>query len=109
MRKRSCEVLVSVFFVYAILCRGIGLRARVEILPSEMPRMDEVGESLLTDLHGAGYDEVVMDPQGYRSPFAYRQIHITVTSSSCDCNNRSLAFAAFGNIRTADNHGIACA
>jgi uncharacterized protein len=47
---------------------GDWLQARIEILPSEMPRIAQVRESLLTDLRGIGYDEVELDPQGYRSP-----------------------------------------
>jgi pyridinium-3,5-biscarboxylic acid mononucleotide sulfurtransferase len=52
------------------LVQGDRLRARVEILPSEMPRIAQIGESLLADLHGVGYDEVELDPHGYRSPAA---------------------------------------
>jgi pyridinium-3,5-biscarboxylic acid mononucleotide sulfurtransferase len=48
--------------------QGDRLQAKIEILPSEMVRMKQVGESLITDLRRVGYDEVELDPEGYRSP-----------------------------------------
>lgn len=42
-------------------------RARVEILPNEMPKLNGVAESLLAALRDAGYDDALIDPRGYRS------------------------------------------
>lgn len=58
------------FRVFRVRHLGDGnrLRARVEILPREMPRIAEVVVSLLASLRGLGYDEVELDPQGYRTP-----------------------------------------
>ena len=44
--------------------------ARVEILPNEMPALAGIAEALRSALRGVGYDEVVIDPRGYRSPVA---------------------------------------
>jgi uncharacterized protein len=40
--------------------------ARVEIAPNEMPALAAVTEALRLGLRGAGYDEVLIDPCGYR-------------------------------------------
>jgi len=45
-------------------------RARVQIAPEEMARIETVNESLVTGLLSAGYDGVEIDPAGYRSPGA---------------------------------------
>lgn len=45
-------------------------RARVEIAPNEMPGFASVAEALHHGLRGVGYDEVLIDPQGYRAPVA---------------------------------------
>jgi pyridinium-3,5-biscarboxylic acid mononucleotide sulfurtransferase len=45
-------------------------RARLEIAPNEMPNLESVGDPIREALRGVGYDEVVVDPRGYRSPFA---------------------------------------
>ncbi len=52
------------------LGEGDRLRARVEILPSEMPKIAQIGEALFANLRRIGYDEVELDPRGYRSPAA---------------------------------------
>lgn len=41
-------------------------RARLEIAPDEMPGLASVTEALHLGLRGAGYDEVLIDPHGYR-------------------------------------------
>jgi len=45
-------------------------RARVQIAPEEMGRLDPVTESLVSGLRAVGYDSVEIDPAGYRSPGA---------------------------------------
>lgn len=44
--------------------------ARVEILPNEMLALAGIAETLRSALRGVGYNEVVIDPRGYRSPVA---------------------------------------
>jgi uncharacterized protein len=48
--------------------RHLGDRARVEIAPLELPRLEHAGtrEAVLAAVRQAGYAEVVVDPQGYR-------------------------------------------
>ncbi|MEO5719535.1 MAG: hypothetical protein ABIR29_13325 [Chthoniobacterales bacterium] len=43
------------------------IRARVEIAPNEMPRLDGLTDSLLLQLRAVGYDDAWIDPQGYRT------------------------------------------
>jgi uncharacterized protein len=43
-------------------------RARVEILPTEMPRLEGLAEKLCAALRAVGYKEVAIDERGYRSP-----------------------------------------
>jgi len=43
-------------------------RARLEIAPNELPKFESVGEALRESLQRVGYDEVVIDPRGYRAP-----------------------------------------
>jgi uncharacterized protein len=43
-------------------------RARVQIAPEEMGRLEPVTETLVSGLQAAGYDGVEIDPAGYRSP-----------------------------------------
>jgi uncharacterized protein len=43
-------------------------RARLQIAPEEMGRIDRVRESLVAGLLAAGYDAVEIDPAGYQSP-----------------------------------------
>ena len=45
-------------------------RARVQIAPEEMSRIDSVTEPLVSGLRAVGYDSVEIDPAGYRSPSA---------------------------------------
>ncbi|HEY5036477.1 MAG TPA: ATP-dependent sacrificial sulfur transferase LarE [Chthoniobacterales bacterium] len=45
-------------------------QARIEILPDEMPHLTGISESLCAKLRELGYDEVVIDPRGYRAPAA---------------------------------------
>lgn len=44
------------------------LRARVQISPDEMPRIETVNAQLVSGLKSVGYDNVEIDPAGYRSP-----------------------------------------
>jgi uncharacterized protein len=44
------------------------LRARVQISPDEMPRIEMVNAQLVSGLKSVGYDDVEIDPAGYRSP-----------------------------------------
>ena len=48
--------------------RHLEERARVEIAPFEMPRLQRAGmhEAVLAAVRAAGYAEVVVDPEGYR-------------------------------------------
>lgn len=48
-------------------------RARLEIAPIEMPGLARVREALQLGLRRVGYDEVLIDPQGYRAPVAERE------------------------------------
>ncbi|MGA3171181.1 MAG: ATP-dependent sacrificial sulfur transferase LarE [Chthoniobacteraceae bacterium] len=53
-------------------------RARVQIAPEEMGRIELVNELLVSGLRAVGYDDVEIDPAGYRPPGAselvpYRQ------------------------------------
>ncbi len=45
-------------------------QARVEILPNEMGLLAGLTEQLCAALRGVGYDEVLIDPKGYRSPLS---------------------------------------
>jgi uncharacterized protein len=45
-------------------------RARVEIAPNEIPVRESVAISVRGALHSIGYDDVLIDPGGYRSPVA---------------------------------------
>ncbi len=45
-------------------------RARVEIAPNEMVKLDNALESMHGALRALGYDDVLIDPRGYRSPAA---------------------------------------
>ncbi|HEY3664267.1 MAG TPA: ATP-dependent sacrificial sulfur transferase LarE [Chthoniobacterales bacterium] len=44
--------------------------ARVEISPNEIAKLEPLADSLHKALRAAGYDHVLIDPQGYRSPVA---------------------------------------
>jgi uncharacterized protein len=46
-----------------------GTIARVEVSAAELPRLDEpaIREAALAGVHAAGFDEVTIDPRGYRS------------------------------------------
>jgi len=44
-----------------------GTRARVQIAPEEMGRIEPMNEKLVSGLCAVGYDGVEIDPQGYRS------------------------------------------
>ena len=48
--------------------RHLGERARVEIAPLELPRLETEAtrEAVLAAVRRAGYSEVAIDPQGYR-------------------------------------------
>ncbi len=46
------------------------LQARVEILPNEMALLNGLAEQLCAALQSVGYDEVLIDPKGYRSPLS---------------------------------------
>lgn len=46
------------------------VRARVEIAPNEMARLDFAAAPLCGALRALGYDDVLIDPRGYRSPVA---------------------------------------
>lgn len=43
-------------------------QARVEILPDEMAKLDGLADQLCASLREVGYEEVAIDPRGYRSP-----------------------------------------
>ncbi|MDQ3546370.1 MAG: ATP-dependent sacrificial sulfur transferase LarE [Verrucomicrobiota bacterium] len=43
------------------------IRARLEIAPNEMPKLDSLAESLLAQLRAVGYDDAWIDPRGYRT------------------------------------------
>ena len=45
-------------------------QARVEILPNEMALLDGLVAPLSVALREVGYDEVLIDPEGYRSPLS---------------------------------------
>ncbi|MEO7724820.1 MAG: ATP-dependent sacrificial sulfur transferase LarE [Chthoniobacterales bacterium] len=47
-----------------------GVGARVEVLPNELSRISEVKEILFAGLRRVGYDEVTIEPGGYRAPSA---------------------------------------
>ena len=68
------EALVRIlgFKVFRVrhIASGGETRARVQIAPEEMPRLDSVTEPLFAGLRAAGYDAVEIDPAGYRSPSA---------------------------------------
>jgi len=49
---------------------GNELRARLQIAPEEMGRVERVREQLAYGLRAAGYHSVEIDPAGYRSPVA---------------------------------------
>jgi pyridinium-3,5-biscarboxylic acid mononucleotide sulfurtransferase len=67
-----------------LIVRGLGFRvfrvrhhlqgdrphARVEIAPEEMPRLDGLVEPLRSALGELGYEDVLIDARGYRSPIA---------------------------------------
>ncbi|HEX4086199.1 MAG TPA: ATP-dependent sacrificial sulfur transferase LarE [Chthoniobacteraceae bacterium] len=57
----------KVFRVRHLVAEG-NTRARVQIAPEEMERIEPVNEKLVSGLRAAGYDGVEIDPQGYRSP-----------------------------------------
>ena len=58
------------FRVFRVRHHGEGdrCRARLEIAPNELPKFESVGEALRESLQRVGYDEVVIDPRGYRAP-----------------------------------------
>lgn len=43
------------------------IRARLEIAPNEMPKLDSLAKSLLAQLRAVGYDDAWIDPRGYRT------------------------------------------
>lgn len=43
-------------------------KARLEIAPNEMPGLEKIKGALCEALRGLGYDEVFIEPRGYRSP-----------------------------------------
>ena len=47
-----------------------GIWARVEIAPNEMSKLEPIAERLRGALRAVGYDDVLIDPSGYRSPAA---------------------------------------
>ena len=55
------------FRVFRVRHHDLGqrLRARLEILPNEMPKLAGQEELLLAALRGVGYHEAVIDPAGY--------------------------------------------
>jgi pyridinium-3,5-biscarboxylic acid mononucleotide sulfurtransferase len=48
--------------------QGNWCEARVEISPDEMPKLDGLEQQLGVSLRALGYEEVTIDPRGYRSP-----------------------------------------
>ncbi len=73
MIERAEEVVRSFGFrVFRVRHQrdGNATRARVEVLLEEMPRLAAVEKALLAGVRSAGYDEVVIDPRGYRAPSA---------------------------------------
>jgi uncharacterized protein len=52
------------------LALGHETRARVQIAPDEMPRLEPVNGLLVSGLREVGYDNVEIDPAGYRPPSA---------------------------------------
>lgn len=58
----------KVFRVRHIVENSEHCRARVQIAPDEMPKLAPVRESLVAGLVAAGYENVEIDPAGYRSP-----------------------------------------
>jgi uncharacterized protein len=58
------------FKVFRVRHMALGneTRARVQIAPEEMGRLEPVTETLVSGLRAAGYDGVEIDPAGYRSP-----------------------------------------
>jgi uncharacterized protein len=57
-----------VFRVRHIVQENGTARARVQVAPAEMPRLDEVNGALTAGLLAVGYAAVEIDPDGYRSP-----------------------------------------
>jgi PP-loop superfamily ATP-utilizing enzyme len=42
-------------------------RARLQVAPDEMPRIQPLNDTLISALRSVGYDRVEIDPAGYRS------------------------------------------
>lgn len=58
----------KIFRVRHIVEAAGKFRARVQIAPDEMPRLDGVNGSLTSGLEAVGYQTVEIDPDGYRAP-----------------------------------------
>jgi uncharacterized protein len=58
------------FKVFRVRHMALGneTRARVQIAPEEMGRLEPVTDTLVSGLRAAGYDGVEIDPAGYHSP-----------------------------------------
>jgi uncharacterized protein len=67
-RVDLAEAAVAALGFREFRVRHLGERARVEIASAEMHRLDEAGvrEAVMRQVQAAGYESVVIDPEGYR-------------------------------------------
>ena len=68
--ERGEAWLRDAFGLKVVRLRHEGARARIEVLPGEIPRLVTSGAISLikNELAGMGFDEVQIDPRGYRRP-----------------------------------------
>jgi uncharacterized protein len=67
-RVEAAEAALRALGFRELRVRDLGQSARIEIAPSELPRLDDASltEAALEAVRGAGYLEVVVDREGYR-------------------------------------------
>jgi uncharacterized protein len=73
MIERAEKIVRSFgFSVFRVrhLAEGGSCRARIEIFPSEMPKLAAVREALLLGVREVGYEDAWVDPRGYGGPVA---------------------------------------
>jgi len=66
-RVEAAENLVRARGFRQVRVRHLGATARIEVLPSDIPRLRAMRDDVADALRGLGYEEALVDPVGYRS------------------------------------------
>ena len=66
-RVEAAEDLVRARGFRQVRVRHLGATAKIEVLPSDIPRLRAMRDDVADALRGLGYEEALVDPVGYRS------------------------------------------